>query len=99
MMAPERICREARKQAKRDAGTSCEPADADYRQIRPALRVAARGAPAASASLADDRASPSAHLLADRHRAQATPTRSLCAIRASADGAGNASCLEAGFRR
>ena len=40
-MAPERICPQARKAAKPDAGTSGEPADADYGQARPALRVVA----------------------------------------------------------
>src|SRR5713226_3988910 len=53
MMAPERICPQARKAAKPDAGTSGEPADADCGQIRPALRVAVREAPAGGSMPAD----------------------------------------------
>jgi len=37
MMAPERICSEARKAAKPDAGTSGKPDEDDGRQIRLAL--------------------------------------------------------------
>src|SRR5206468_12138127 len=71
--APERIWREARKSAKCNARTPREP-DADRRQTRPALRVAA--APGTGSVDGPRRwASTFGRLLAERHGARATPAR------------------------